>query len=84
MRVNFVDVITLDEIIPLVDRLSEVEREELRQFLSSKPKIDWKNEWEKVVAYFHAFFQKFAEQEVISDLEKALDEVRSDRTSKGC
>jgi hypothetical protein len=84
MSVNVIDSVSLDEIIPLVDRLSEVEREELRQFLSFKPKIDWKKEWEKVVTYFHAVFQKFAEQEVISDLEKALDEVRSDRTSKGC
>lgn len=73
------DPVTLDEVIPLVDRLSEVEREELRQFLESKTRIDWKTEWEKVVAYFHQVFGKFPEEEVEADFTKALDEVRSGR-----
>lgn len=82
MRVDTIDKITLDEIIPLVDQLSEVEREELRQFLSSKPKIDWQKEWDKLVSYFHNLFEKFAEEEVTGDFERALDEVRRDRTSE--
>lgn len=80
MSTHIADSITLDEIIPLVDRLSEVEREELRQFLSSKPKIDWQKEWDKVVSYFHSVFEKFTEGEVIGDFQKVLDEVRRDRT----
>ncbi len=40
--------ITLEEVIPLVDSLSAVEREALRQILESKTRIDWKTEWEKV------------------------------------
>jgi len=81
MSSHVADSITLDEIIPLVDQLSEVEREELRQFLSSKPKIDWQKEWEKVVSYFHTVFEKFSEEEVIGDFDRALDEVRGDRKS---
>ena len=82
MSMHTADSVTLDEIIPLIDRLSEVEREELRQFLSSKPKIDWQKEWYKVVSYFHTLFEKFSEEEVIGDFEKALDEVRRDRKSE--
>ncbi|MGH7454563.1 MAG: hypothetical protein ACRENG_24630 [bacterium] len=79
MGISMPDVITLDEVIPLVDRLSEVEREELRQFLERKPRIDWQMEWEKTVAHFHRIFAKFPEVEVEADLAKALSEVRSGR-----
>jgi anti-sigma factor RsiW len=71
--------VTLDEVIPLVDRLSEVEREELRQLLETKTHIDWKAEWEKTVAYFHKAFAKHSEEEIEADLDKALSEVRSGR-----
>jgi len=73
--------ITLDEVIPLVDRLSEVEREELRQFLESKARIDWKAEWEKVATHYHQIFAEFPEAEVEADLAKALNEVRSGRAN---
>jgi len=76
--------ITLDEIIPIIDRLSDVEREELRQLLEAKPRINWQSEWEKVTSYFHSIFQKCPEREVQSDLEKALGEVRRAKTDKGC
>jgi len=71
--------VTLEEVIPIVESLGEVEREELRQFLESKSRIDWKAEWDKVVAYFHKIFEKFPEEEVGADLERALSEVRSGR-----
>lgn len=71
--------ITLEEVIPLVDRLSEVERDALRQILESKARVDWKAEWEKAVAHFHQIFAKFPEDEVARDLAKALNEVRSGR-----
>jgi hypothetical protein len=79
MSVSAAEVVTLDEVIPLVDRLNEVEREELRQFLESKSRIDWKKEWEKTAAYFHQIFAKFPEVEAEADLTKALREARSGR-----
>lgn len=68
--------ITLDKIIPLIDQLSNVEREELRQFLEAKPKINWQDEWEKVVTYFQSIFIKFPEKEIKVDFNKAIKEVR--------
>lgn len=68
---------TLEEVIPLVESLSEVERDALRQILQSKTRIDWKSEWEKAAAYFHRVFAQFPEEEVEADLAKALYEVRS-------
>jgi anti-sigma factor RsiW len=79
MGISVSEVVTLREVIPLVDRLSEVEREELRQFLESKTRIDWKAEWEKTVAHFRQVFAKFSEEEVEADLSRALNEVRSGR-----
>jgi anti-sigma factor RsiW len=81
MGISVSEVITLREVIPLVDRLSEVEREELRQFLESKTRIDWKAEWEKAVAHFRQVFAEFSEEEVEADLSRALYEVRSGRTN---
>ena len=69
--------VTLEEVIPLVESLSEVERDALRQILESKTRIDWKAEWEKTVARFHQIFAPFSEEEVEADLAKALNEVRS-------
>lgn len=79
MSIGISDVITLDEVIPLVDRLSKVEQEELRQFLENKIPIDWKAEWEKTAAHFRQMFAKFPEEEVEADLTSALSEVRSGR-----
>lgn len=79
MSISVSEVVTLGEVIPLVDRLSEVEREELRQFLESKPRIDWQAEWEKTVAHFCQVFAEFSEDEVEADLSRALNEVRSGR-----
>ncbi len=79
MDAIYSEAVTLNEVIPLVDRLNAVEREELRQFLESKTRIDWKDEWEKVAAYFHKIFEKFPEEEVEADFARALNEVRSGR-----
>ena len=79
MDAVYSDAVTLNEVIPLVDRLNAVEREELRQFLESKTRIDWKAEWEKAAACFHKIFEKFPEEEVEADFAKALTEVRSGR-----
>ncbi len=81
MSVKITGEITLDEVLPLIDRLSDVEREELRQFLEAKPKIDWKKEWEKVITYFQTVFKKYPEEEIEADLEKALKEVHRARKS---
>lgn len=79
MSTTYSTSITLEEVIPLIDRLSEVERDALRQILESKARVDWKAEWEKAVAHFHQIFAKFPEDEVTMDLAKALTEVRSDQ-----
>ena len=81
MGIGIREVVTLDEVIPIVSRLSDVEREALRQFLESKTRIDWNAEWEKTVAHFHQAFARFSEAEVEADLTKALNEVRSGRTN---
>jgi len=44
MSIRISEPVTLDEVIPLVNRLSENEREELRQYLARKPRLDWKTE----------------------------------------
>ncbi len=77
MSTMFSTSVTLEEVIPLVDSLSAVEREALRQILESKTRIDWKTEWEKAAAYFHQIFAQFPEEEVEADLATALREVRS-------
>lgn len=72
--------VTLEEVIPLVESLSEVERDALRQILESKTRVDWRTEWEKAVSYFHRRFAQFPEEEVEADLVKALREARSGQT----
>jgi anti-sigma factor RsiW len=80
MSISIPGSITLEEVIPLVDRLSDMEREALRQFIESKSHIDWSVEWDKVVAQFHRAFERFSEEEVEADLDRALSEVRSGRS----
>jgi len=80
MRIHLSEPITLDEVIPLVNRLSDIEREELRQYLERQSRLDWKREWEKTVAHFQQRFAQFSEAEVEADLARALNEVR--RASK--
>lgn len=69
--------LTLEEVIPLVASLSEVDRDTLRQILASQPHVNWKTEWEKAVSHFHQAFAKFPAEEVEADLAKALNEVRN-------
>lgn len=80
MSVQVSGEISLDQVIPLIDQLSEVEQEELRQFLATKPKIDWQAEWDAVVDYFQSIFKRFPAEDVEADLRKALNEVRSAKT----
>ena len=70
MSTTISDKISLDRVIPLVDLLSDVEREELRQLLAAKPPIDWQSEWDNVVSYFHTVFKKFPQDEVEADFNK--------------
>jgi len=80
MRIHLSEPLTLDEVIPLVNRLSDIEREKLRQYLERQPRLDWKTEWEKAAAHFQQRFAQFSETEVEADLARALNEVR--RASK--
>lgn len=77
MNIRISEPITLDEVIPLVNRLSDSEREQLRHYLERQPRLDWKIEWEKTVAHFQQRFAQFPKTEVEADLARALNEVRS-------
>jgi len=44
--------------------------------LERQPRLDWKTEWEKIVAYFQQRFAQFPEAEIEADLTGALSEVR--------
>ena len=74
--------ITLDKLLPLIEKLSKVEREQLKKTLETDP-VSWETEWERVVSPFRAAFAPFPEEEVEQDLAEALAEVRRER-SRGC
>ena len=76
MRIHLSEPVTLAEVIPLVNRLSAIEPEELRQYLERQPRLDWRIEWEKTAAHFQQRFAQFPEAEVEADLTRALNEVR--------
>ena len=67
--------ITLEKLLPLIEKLSKVEREQLRKSLETDP-TTWKEEWENVVAPFHNAFADTPEDEVARDFDEVLAEVR--------
>ena len=83
MSIKIEGSVSLDDVIPLINILTDIEQEELRQFLSAKPRINWEEEWEKIVAFFQRKFSQFPETEVIADLDNALNEVRNAKKAKG-
>lgn len=74
--------VTLEDIIPVVLQLSEVEQEELKQILGKRKPVNWNEEWERVTTRFHQFFEHWPQEEVGSDFQKALDEVRREKDAK--
>ena len=74
--------VTLEEIIPAVLQLSQIEQEELKQILQKRKPLNWNEEWEKVTTQFHQAFERRPQEEVEADFQKALNEVRIDKNAK--
>ena len=73
--IQIAEPVTLEKLLPLVEKLSKVEREQLRKSLETDP-TTWRKEWENIVAQFHDDFADTPEEEVTRDIEEALAEVR--------
>ena len=73
--IQIAEPITLEKLLPLIERLSKVEREQLRKSLEVDS-TTWREEWESIVAHFHNAFADTPEDEVEQDLDAALTEVR--------
>ena len=71
--------ITLEELLPLIQALSEDEREQLRKLLETDSDV-WQEKWGKISAHFHEAFANTPEDEVIRDFDEALGEVRRERS----
>ena len=74
--------VTLEDVIPVVLQLSDIEQEELQQILQKREPTNWNEEWEKVTTRFHQAFERSPQEEVEADLQKALDEVRREKDAK--
>ena len=61
-----------------LEKLSKVEREQLRKSLETDP-ATWRKEWENIVSQFHDAFADTPEEEVTRDIDEALAEVRHGR-----
>ena len=71
--------ITLEELLPLIQELSQNERKQLRKLLETDSDT-WREKWEKIRAHFHDAFANTPEDEVIRDFDEALGEVRRERS----
>ena len=76
--IQIAEPVTLEKLLPLIEKLSKVEREQLRKSLEADP-TTWRTEWENIVAQFHDAFADTPEEEVTRDIEEALAEVRHGR-----
>ena len=71
--------ITLDKLLPLIQELSQDEREQLRKLLETDSDV-WRKKWQEISAHFHNAFTNTPEDEVIRDFDEALAEVRRERS----
>lgn len=76
--IQIAEPVTLEKLLPLIEKLSKAEREQLRKSLETDS-TTWREEWEGVVAHFHNAFANTPEDEVEKDLDAALAEVRHGR-----
>ena len=72
--------ITLEKLLPLIEQLPQVEREQLRKSLE-KDSTTWREEWESITAHFHHAFADAQEDEAERDLDAALVAARRERAS---
>ena len=73
--IQIAEPITLEQLLPLIKKLSKVEREQLRKPLETDP-TTWREEWERIVVHFHDAFADTPEDKVGRDLDAVLAEVR--------
>ena len=76
--IQIAEPVTLEKLLPLIEKLSKVEREQLRKSLETDP-TTWRKEWKNIVAQFHDAFADTSEEEVTRDIDEALAEVRHER-----
>ena len=75
------ETITLEKLLPLVQKLSQTEREELRKLLETDVHL-WQEEWQNISAHFHEAFGNTPEDEVIRDFDEVLAKVRREHGIK--
>ena len=73
------ELITLEDLLPLIQELSQNKREQLRELLETDS-ATWKGKWEDISSHFRDAFANTPEGEVIRDFDDALAEVRRART----
>ena len=73
--IQIAEPVTLEKLLPLIEKLSKVEREQLRKSIETDP-TTWRKEWENIVAQLHDAFADTPEEEVTRDIEEAQAEVR--------
>ena len=56
--------ITLEKLLPLIQKLPQVERGKLRKLLETNAGL-WRKKWENICAHFHEAFADTPEDEVI-------------------
>ena len=71
--------ITIEKLLPLIQKLPQAEREELRKLLETDADL-WREKWENISAHFHDAFFNTPEDEVIRDFDEVLAEVRRERS----
>lgn len=76
--IQIAEPVTLEKLLPLIKKLSKVEREQLRKSLETDS-TTWREEWESIVVHFHNVFADTPEDEVVRDLDEAQAEVRNER-----
>lgn len=71
--------ITLEKLLPLIQKLPQTERGKLRKLLETDADL-WREKWENISAHFHEAFADAPEDEVIRDFDEGLAEVRRERS----
>lgn len=76
--IQIAEPVTLEKLLPLIKKLSKVEREQLRKSLETDS-TTWREEWESIVMHFQKAFADTPEDKVVRDLDAALAEVKNER-----
>ena len=71
--------ITVEKLLPLIQRLPKIEREQLRKSLEMDS-TTWQEEWKSIVAHFQDAFADRSEEDVVRDFDAAIAEVRRERS----